>query len=185
MDEIRESIDVLRGHGPADVTELTMVFGETMLELAGIEGGRERLDEAIQSGAALQKFIEVVEAHGGDPLVIDDPSLLAVAPREAVVVAPDSGYVTRCDALTIGTVANHLGAGRERKEDTIDPGVGITLKAKHGDTVHQGDPLAIVHYSDESKWEAQRGTLETAWSISDELTRSQDLIIERIDASAL
>ncbi|MEE8489294.1 MAG: thymidine phosphorylase [Acidimicrobiia bacterium] len=183
--EIRESIDVLRGHGPADVTELTMVFGETMLELAGIEDGRDRLDEAIHSGAALQKFIEVVEAHGGDPLVIDDPSLLAVAPREAVVVAPDSGYVTRCDALTIGTVATHLGAGRERKEDTIDPGVGITLKAKHGDTVHQGDPLAIVHYSDESKWEAQRGTLETAWSISDELTRSQDLIIERIDASAL
>ncbi len=183
--EIRESIDVLRGHGPADVTELTMVFGETMLELAGIEGGRDRLDEAIQSGAALQKFIEVVEAHGGDPLVIDDPSLLAVAPREAVVVAPDSGYITRCDALTIGTVATHLGAGRERKKDTIDPGVGITLKAKHGDTVHQGDPLAIVHYSDESKWEAQRDTLETAWSISDDPTRSQDLIIERIDASSL
>ncbi|MEE8375206.1 MAG: thymidine phosphorylase [Acidimicrobiia bacterium] len=182
--EIRESIDVLRGRGPADVTELIMVFGETMLELAGMDGGRDRLDEAIQSGAALQKFIEVVKAHGGDPLVIDDPSLLAVAPREAVVVAPGSGYVTRCDALTIGTVATHLGAGRERKKDTIDPGVGITLTAKLGSRVAEGDTLAIVRYSDESKWEAQRDTLGTAWLISDDPTPPQDLIIERIDVSS-
>jgi thymidine phosphorylase len=155
-----------------------------MLELAGMDGGRDRLDEAIQSGAALQKFIEVVKAHGGDPLVIDDPSLLAVAPREAVVVAPGSGYVTRCDALTIGTVATHLGAGRERKKDTIDPGVGITLTAKLGSRVAEGDTLAIVRYSDESKWEAQRDTLGTAWLISDDPTPPQDLIIERIDVSS-
>jgi pyrimidine-nucleoside phosphorylase len=182
--EIRESIDVLRGDGPADVTELTMVFGETMLELASIKDGRDRLDEAIQSGAALRKFIEVVEAHGGDPLVIENPSLLAVAPHEAMVAAPRSGHVTGCDALTIGTVATHLGAGRERKKDTIDPGVGITLEAKHGDTVNQGDPLAIVHYSDEARWETQRENLATAWTISDEPTPRPDLIIEKIDVSA-
>jgi pyrimidine-nucleoside phosphorylase len=183
--EIKESIDVLRGDGPQDVTELTMEFGETMLELAGVDGGRERLEDAIESGAALQKFIDVTVAHGGDPSVIHDPSLLAVAHHEAKVAAPGSGYVTQCDALTIGVVATHLGAGRERKEDTIDPGVGITLKAKMGDTVHRGDPLAIVHYSDEARWEAQRESLATAWTISDQPIPTPDLIIERVDITTI
>jgi pyrimidine-nucleoside phosphorylase len=183
--EIKESIDVLRGDGPQDVTELTMVFGETMLELGGVDGGRERLDKAVRSGAALKKFIEVAVAHGGDPSVIDDPSLLAVAPHEAMVAAPGSGYVTKCDALTIGVVATHLGAGRERKEDTIDPGVGITLKAKVGDIVQRGDPLAIVHYSDEARWDAQRESLATAWTISDQPIPTPDLIIERVDITTI
>lgn len=183
--EIKESIEVLRGEGPDDVTELTMEFGEVMLELAGIEGGRERLDEAIRSGAALRKFIEVVRAQGGDPSVIEDPSLLAVAPHETMVAAPGPGYVTQCDALTIGVVATHLGAGRDRKEDIVDPGVGITLKAKLGDHVAKGDPLAIVRHGDQSKWEAQHDTLSSAWTISDQPISTPDLIIERLDAATI
>ena len=183
--EIKESIDVLRGEGPDDVTELTMVFGETMLGLAGIDGGREQLEEAIESGAALQKLIDVTVAHGGDPSVVEDPTLLVRAPHEAVIDAPHDGYVTRCDALTIGVSATRLGAGRERKDDIVDPGVGITLKAKLGDHVAKGDPLAIVRYGDQSKWDAQRDNLSSAWTISDQPMVPPDLIIERVDVTTI
>ena len=183
--EIKESIDVLRGEGPDDVTELTMVFGETMLELAGIDGGREQLEEAIESGAALQKLIDVTVAHGGDPSVVEDPTLLVRAPHEAVIDAPHDGYVTRCDALTIGVSATRLGAGRERKDDIVDPGVGITLKAKLGDHVAKGDPLAIVRYGDQSKWDAQRDNLSSAWTISGQPMVPPDLIIEKVDVTTI
>jgi pyrimidine-nucleoside phosphorylase len=181
--EIRESIEVLRGEGPKDVTELTMAFGQAMLILGGVDGGRERLGEAIESGAAIEKFIDVTIAHGGDPKVIEDTSLLAKAPHEAVVAAPYDGYVTRCDALTIGASSVRLGAGRAHKDDTIDPGVGVTVMAKLGDRVTAGDPLAIVRYSDESRWRAQRQHLTSAWDISSEDVEPPQLVIERFDAT--
>ena len=183
--EIAESIAVLRGDGPSDVTELTLALGEVMLELGNADGGRDRLSDAISSGAALQKFIDVTVAHGGDPSVIEDPSLLAQAPIEAIVTASVDGYVTRCDALTIGIAATRLGAGRERKDDIVDPGVGITLHAKIGDQVRKGDPLAKVHYTDNSLWSAQESKLGNAWSIGPEPTEPPKLILERIDATTI
>jgi len=182
--EIAESIDVLRGQGPDDVTELTMTFAEAMLILGGVDRGRERLEEAIGSGAALEKFIEVTIAHGGDPSVIEDPSLLAKAANEAVIAARYDGYVTRCDALTIGSATVRIGAGRATKDDVIDPGVGVSVLAKLGDRVSVGDPLAKVRYSDESRWAAQRDLLASAWKISDEQVDSPRLVIERIDHTA-
>ncbi len=183
--EIKESVAVLRGDGPGDVTELTMVFGEAMLELAGVDGGRAQLEEAVESGAALQKFIDVTVAHGGDPSVVEDPTLLVRAPHEAVITAPVDGYVTRCDAMTIGVSATRLGAGRERKEDIVDPGVGITLKAKLGDQVTKGDPLAIVRYGDQSKWDAQHDALSSAWKISGQPMSTPELIIEKVDVTTI
>ncbi len=180
--EMRESIDVLRGEGPEDVTELTMSFGEVMMELAGIDGGRQVLTEAIDSGKAMQKLIDVVVAQGGDPAVIEDPDLLPVCAQETVITAPRDGFVTRCDALTIGVAAMRLGAGRERKEDTVDPGVGITLEAKVGDQVSDGEPLARVRFSDPARWEAQEKLLTCAWTIGDAAPDRQVLIIERIDS---
>lgn len=179
--EIRESVDVLNGGGPDDIVEITLALGEAMLELAGIDGGRERLNEAIDSGAALAKLKEVTVAHGGDPAALDDPSLLARAEHEAVLVAPTDGYVTRCDALIIGVAATRLGAGRERIDDEIDHGVGITLRAKIGDRVTEGDPIAVVRYSDETKWEAQKERLESAWTVAPDPPPAHDLVLERID----
>ena len=181
--EIKESIDVLRGEGPEDVTELTMAFAQAMLNLGGIEGGRAKLDEAIESGAALEKFVEVTIAHGGDPKVIEDPSLLARAPNEGVIAAQYDGYVTRCDALTIGAAGVRLGAGRANKDDSIDPGVGISVMAKLGDRVSAGDPLAVARYTDEARWAAQRGHLASAWEVSDRREEPPPLIIERIDST--
>lgn len=182
--EIKESIDVLQGHGPEDVTELTMTFAEAMLILGGVDGGRQLLKETIDSGAALEKFIEVTIAHGGDPKVIEDPSLLARAGSEAVLAAPYDGYVTRCDALTIGSATVRIGAGRATKGDVIDPGVGVSVLAKLGDRVSAGDPLARIRYNEESRWAAQRGVLASAWEISDEQIQPPRLVVERIDATA-
>lgn len=179
--EMRESIEVLQGGGPEDVVELTMALGEVMMELAGVEGGRRALDEAIASGKALQKLSDLVSAQGGDPSYIEDPGLLPRCANEAVVPAPTGGFVTRCDALTVGVGTTRLGAGRERKEDTIDPGVGITLEAKIGDEVEAGQPLARVHYNDEARWQAQKSSLASAWTIEDTAPDPQDLILERIE----
>lgn len=178
--EIAESIAVLHGDGPADVTELTMILGEVMLELASLEGGRDRLEEAIASGAALQKFIEITRAHGGDPAVVEDPGLLVRAPLEATINAPRDGYVTRCDALTIGVATTNLGAGRVEKDDIIDPGVGISVLAKIGDQVTKGQPLASVRYSDEKRWAGNRDHLAAAWAISGTHVEPPRLIIDRI-----
>jgi pyrimidine-nucleoside phosphorylase len=178
--EIRESIEVLNGGGPEDVRELTFALGEVMLELVGIEGGRERLQQAIDDGSALQKLIDVARAHGGDTSVIEDPSKLAVAPERAEVLAPADGFVTRCDAMTVGAVATRLGAGREKVDDRVDPGVGITVLKKIGDPVTEGEPLAVVRYSDPERWERQRPHLEQAWEIGPERVAPPRLIIERI-----
>jgi len=183
--EIAESIDVLRGEGPSDVTELTMIFAEAMLEMGGIDGGRERLEEAIESGAALAKFREAAIAHGGDPASIDDPSLLPRAPLVDTVSAPRDGYVTRCDALVIGVTATRLGAGRELKKDKIDPGVGITVMGKVGSKVKEGDPLARVRFADSERWESHRELLESAWVIEDSPITASPLVVERIDRNAI
>jgi pyrimidine-nucleoside phosphorylase len=180
--EIAESIATLRGEGPSDVTELTMALGEVMLELAGVEGGRSLLESKIESGEAIDKLKEVVIAQEGDPDVIDDPSLLPIAPKSSTVDSSTSGHVTECDALRIGITATRLGAGRERKEDVIDPGVGITIHKKIGDRVEVGDALATVRYTSDELWESHRDSLSKAWTITDKATESPDLIIERIEA---
>ena len=132
------------------------------------------------SGQALAKLIDVSRAHGGDPSVIENTELLPRANHEAIIAAPSAGYVTRCDARTIGLCATRLGAGRERPEDQIDPGVGITIKAKVGDQVNEGDPLAVVHYSDSSRWEQQSDSLAGAWKVEETPTQAPDLVIDRL-----
>jgi pyrimidine-nucleoside phosphorylase len=178
--EIKESVEVLRGGGPPDIVELTMALGELMLELAHIDGGRDRLHGSIEDGSAFEKLIEVTRAHGGDPAVLHDTTRLPIAPHEGSLRAQSDGYVSRCDSLIIGTVATRLGAGRERKEDHVDPGVGITVEAKIGDAVRKGDILAGVRYRDERLWEAYKGQLATAWEISPAPVTPPPLVIERI-----
>lgn len=180
--EVMESIAVLRGQGPEDVTELTMAFGEVMLELGGIEGGRELLRAKIESGAALEKLREVILAQEGDPEVVDDFQMFPSAELEAEVVADRDGYVLGVDALVVGLAATRLGAGRDKKEDEIDPGVGITLLRKKCDPVTSGDTLAVVRYNDAELWEQQRPALGTAWKIGSEQVERTGLVLERIQA---
>jgi pyrimidine-nucleoside phosphorylase len=169
--EIVESIDVLKGSGPADVVELVMAFGEEMLMIGGVAvdrpAARILLESALADGSALEKFREVVIAQGGDPAVIDDPSLLPTAPDSYEVVATADGFVDRCDALAIGTAGVRLGAGRQTKDEDVDPGVGITIHAKVGDAVAAGASLATVRYRDRSRLDAAIPLLDAAWEITE------------------
>ncbi|MDH3706790.1 MAG: thymidine phosphorylase, partial [Acidimicrobiia bacterium] len=184
--EMAESIAVLRGEGPDDLTELTLALGTEMLLLAGVadtpDTARQRLVDAVASGAALDALARVVEAQGGDPRVVADPSLLPRAPHQHELTATDAGTVTRCDARAVGVAAMRLGAGRERKEDDIDPAVGITVLAKVGDPVETGDPLAVLHHRDDDRLAAALSLAEQAWSIGDPVDRPP-LIIERLTSA--
>ena len=182
--EIIESIAVLRGEGPADLTEVTMVLAAEMLVLGGIEGSLEsantRLAQVIASGEALELFGQVIEAQGGNRDVIEDPSLLPTASHRFEVKAPASGYVRAVDALAVGRAAMSLGAGRETKEQSVDPGVGITLNAKTGASVAEGALLATLSFNDHDRVETALALLREAWEIGEALP-PQALIIERID----
>jgi len=178
--EIAESVEVLRGGGPDDLTEITYRLGEDMLLMGGItddrDDARSRLEKAVSSGAAFEKLIEVVVAQDGDPSVLEDTTLLARAPNETVYAAPRSGFVTGCDALDLGVAALRLGAGREKKEDLIDPGVGITVPVSLGDPIEEGQPLAILNWADEGRRDVALRLVERAFEIGDEAINPPPLI---------
>ena len=178
--EVAESIAVLRGGGPEDVTELVLTLGEAMLELGGVSGGRARLEEALASGAGLEKFAEMVAAQGGDPAVAEDPSLLPSSPLASPVVAPRAGYVTALDAREIGMSALLLGAGRRRAGEALDHGAGIYLHAKAGDRVKQGDVLATLAYGEGRPAEEARRRAAGAFTLGGEPPDPAPLIIDRV-----
>ncbi len=167
--EIAESLDVLAGGGPTDVVDLTYSLGADMLVLGGIDADRDealaRLKKAVDSGAAMEKFQEVIAAQDGNPDVANDRSLLPTAPLRFELTAPESGYVTVCDARDIGVAGVRLGAGRERKEDDVDHGVSISVVSKVGTKVDRGDPLAIIEYRDQERLQAAMPLLSRAWKI--------------------
>jgi pyrimidine-nucleoside phosphorylase len=177
--EIIESIAVLRGEGPPDTTELTMRFATEMLLLAGYDdrdGARHAAQHAVDSGDALQTMMALTAAQGGDARYIEDPALFEAAPHEHAIISERSGFVTRCDALSIGIAAVRLGAGRATKDDVIDPSVGFTIDKKVGDTVEVGEPLARVAYRDENALESALSVLQDAWHIADEPPEAPELI---------
>jgi len=178
--EVVESVEVLRGGGPADLVEVTYRLAEEMLVLGGVAAdrteARARLERAVDTGAAFDKLVEVVEAQGGDPAVIQDPSLLPAAPHHHEVPATRSGYLTRCDALDLGVAAMRLGAGRERKEDTIDPGVGLRVLAKVGDPVAKGQPLVRLAWADSGRLAQALPLVERALEIGEERVAPPPLI---------
>ena len=182
--EIIESIAILKGEGPEDTTELTLRLGEEMLLLGGVaadrDDARSQLDSVITSGAALDVFARVIEAQGGDPRVLDDQSLLPSADHLFTVAAEHSGFVERCDALSVGRAAVRLGAGRQAKEDDVDPAVGITVLAKVGDEVAAGDALATVSYNADDQLTACLPILEDSWILSDEPQARLPLILGEV-----
>ena len=148
--EVVESIETLRGQGPQDLTVLSVLLAARMVVLADragtMEEGERLVREALASGAGLARFRQMVVRQGGDPAVVDDPALLALAPDREYVRAPRAGYVTGLEAMMIGQAAAALGAGRATAEDTIDHGVGIRLLATLGSLVRAGEPvLELIH----------------------------------------
>ena len=158
--EVKEAIDTLGGHGPADFLELCLTLGSQMLMAGGkAESAREAegmLRGVIADGSALRKLAEFVEAQGGDSRVVYHPELLPEAAITLPVEAPKSGYVTRIVCDEVGICSLILGGGRETKESEIDLSVGLVLYKKVGDYVEAGEPLAVIHANDAGKAEQAR-----------------------------
>lgn len=147
--EIQESIAILKGEGPEDITELVMTLGSQMVVLAKkaatLAEARAKLEEVVANGSALEVFRQMIVAQGGDPRVIEDPTLMPQAKYHFELPAPQAGYVTKMTADEIGIAAMLLGGGRQAKTDVIDYAVGIELHKKVGDAVAEGESLLTIH----------------------------------------
>lgn len=159
--EMKEAIDTLKGEGPEDLTELSLVLASHMVFLAGIgediQQSRDLVEEQISNGQALEKFKEMVERQGGDVSYIEHPEKFDLACRRIQVEAAKDGKISEINALEIGRLAEILGAGRETLEDEIDLTAGLVLNKKVGDSVQEGELIATLHTnkSDEELAEVQ------------------------------
>lgn len=183
--EIAESIDCLRGAGPADLMEVTLALGVEMLLLAGAArdeaGARAKLAAVIADGSALAKFREIVEAQGGDPRTVDQPEARLPAARfQRELRASRAGYVQSVAALDVALAALGLGAGRTRAEDSVDHAVGFTRLVKTGTLIRSGDTLAIIHANDEAKAEAAEATLRSAIVLGETPPERLPLVTDRV-----
>ena len=184
--EVREAIDILRGKGPADTTEITYALGAEMLCLGGVAKdsaeGRRKMEEAVASGAGLAKFRDLVEAQGGDPKAIDDPDRLPTAKKTTEVGAAAGGYVTEIDAYALGLAGMRLGAGRSKAEDPIDPAVGLEVLKSVGDEVNKGEAVARLHHNGGPAPDSVITNVRTAFSVGPSPPVRGPLVIDRLGA---
>ena len=169
--EVVECVDILRGAGPADLRELCLELGGWMLHLGGISKtvaeGKQQSKQLISSGRALERFRQMVELQGGDPRVIDDYKRLPQARHTLEVKSAKAGCIASMQCEQIGTACVILGGGREKKEDSVDPAVGIVLHKKVGDPVSAGDSLATIYYNAEDRAVRAKQRIESSIEISD------------------
>lgn len=185
--EVVEAVEILRGQGPEDLRQLCVELAAWMLLLGEISPtlaeGRNLSQKLIASGAALEKFRHMVELQGGNLRAIDDFKKLPQAQHKMTISAPEAGFLASLQCEQVGTACVVLGGGRERKEDSVDPAVGIALHKKVGDAVSAGEPLATIHYNAESPAVRARQLLEKSYQISEVLPKKRPLI-HRVIGSA-
>ena len=164
--EVQECIAILHGGGPADLRDLCLELAAWMLYLGGasktIAQGKQMSEQIIASGKAFERFRQMVELQGGDISAIDDPSRLPSADHRVDVPSPKAGFVTAIACEQVGTACVILGGGRERKEDSVDPAVGIVVHKKIGDKVSAGESMCTIHcHSDAQAARAKTLLLES------------------------
>ncbi len=179
--EIRESVAVLSGGGPGDVRALTLDLAAEMLCVAGAEqelaAARARAERALDGGAALERFGELVEAQGGERGAIERPDGLPVAPRRDEVHAARAGVIAAIDTFRLGDLVVDIGGGRRSKEDDVDPRVGLLVRRRIGDRVEPGDVLAELHLANVDAAAVDRAG--SCFTIGD-AAEPPALIVERI-----
>lgn len=184
--EVTEAIETLRGDGAPDLVELSTLLAGEMLHLVGKASsptaGKEAALRALSSGEALVWLQRLLLLQGGDPRVVEDPGLMGRAPLVLPVLAHRSGWVSRLDARGIAQAALTLGAGRATKEDSVDPQVGVLLRAKVGAAVERGEPLAEVHARDGARGERAVAEVLHAYSI---LQEPQQPVVEYLERCGL
>ena len=174
--EVRESVEVLAGGGPADIVELTVVMAREMLDAAGITPLMDPAD-ALKNGAAMDSWRQMISAQGGDP-----DAALPVAKEQHVVTATESGEIIEMNALAVGISAWRLGAGRSRQGEAVQAGAGIEIHAKPGEQIQAGAPLFTLHTDEAPRFERALAALEGAVRISStgEKVERLPLILEKI-----
>jgi pyrimidine-nucleoside phosphorylase/thymidine phosphorylase len=182
--EVIEVVEVLRGGGPEDLRELCLELAGWMLHLGGVSEtvvqGKQQSAALISSGKALEKFRQMVKLQGGDPRVIDDAKKLPQARHTLQVTSVKAGYLVSMQCEQIGTACVILGGGRERKEDSVDPAVGIVLHKKVRDRVVRGEALATIHYNDQAHAERARQLIEASCVVTDAAPSAKRPLIHRI-----
>ncbi|MFI0721381.1 thymidine phosphorylase [Streptomyces sp. NPDC021224] len=173
--EVRESVEVLAGGGPADVVELTLALARDMLDAAGLPDADP--EKALADGSAMDVWRRMIRAQGGDP---DAP--LPTAAERHVVPAPATGVLTELDAYAVGVAAWRLGAGRARKEDAVQAGAGVEIHAKPGAAVRAGEPLLTLHTDTPERFGYALEALEGAVTVAAEGTEftPRPIVLDRI-----
>ena len=184
--EVEECVEILNGKGPSDLRTLSLDLSAWMLHLAGrtktVAEGEALAAEMIASGRARDTFREIVRLQGGDPRIVDDTTRLPHAPEKIIIRAPTKGFVTAIRCEQVGVASMLLGGGREKKEDTIDPGVGLVLEKKVGDPVAAGEPLYEVHYHAEARVPDALKLLSRSFEIGDTQPERSPLVRKIIGA---
>ncbi len=182
--EVEECIDILNGKGPEDLRELSLQLSAWMFKLGGransVEEGYKLAADQIASGAAREKFREIIKLQGGDPKVIDDPKRLPQAQHKIKFTATQAGFVMSMDCERIGTASVVLGGGREKKEDNVDPAVGLELHKKVGDEVAQGDALCTVYYNSDQRLEEALAMLRSGYHLAPVAPETPRTLIHQI-----
>jgi len=167
--EVKEAIEVLKGMHPGPLQEVCVLLGAYMLYTAGrcksVEEGMKAIEDALHRGMGLQKLREMIAAQDGNEKIVDDPNLLPIARRIITVRSEQSGYILSTNAQVIGTSAMLLGAGRNTKEDIIDPSVGIVMKKRLGEKVEAGEILAEFYVNDDKHLEEAMNLFKKAIKI--------------------
>jgi len=167
--EVAECIDILNGKGPEDLRELCLILSAWMFLLSkrvqNTDQGRELAEQMISSGKAREKFREMIRLQGGDANVMDNPGLLPQAKQKADVKSHVSGFVTGFMTEQIGTAGVLLGGGRAKKEDSVDPAVGIIIHKKIGDQVSAGEALCTVHYNSAQRFDQAAPLIQQSYRI--------------------
>lgn len=183
--EVIEAIETLKGKGPPDFNETIITLGSYLLLMTelvrDLSKGREMVAEALHNGSGLEKFREMVAFQGGDPRVIDDYTRFPVSPVRKVLSSRNSGFVADVDARDVGLASLILGAGRRKKEDSIDPGAGIAVRKKVGDKIEKGEPIFEIFTSNESKLMDAFPILEKAYKVVEEPVPPLKVILEVVE----
>ena len=182
--EVKEAIETLKGKGPEDFTKLCMTLGTQMVLSAGIareeKEAEEMLQTSIESGAALDKLAEWVEAQGGKKEAVYQAELLPSSRYQTALTSPKSGYVEHITCDEVGVCSLILGGGRETKESEIDLSVGIVLKKKVGDPIKENEVLAEFYYNDEQKCLQAKERLLNAYTIQEKQPKHTEIILDKV-----
>lgn len=182
--EIREVINTLKGHGPEDLTHECIIMAAHMLVLSRMcdyETALNRVQQALDSGVALERLRLMIEAQGGDSRVIDDDRVLTIGKFTYDVTSPQDGYITHMNTERCGIASVMLGAGRTVKDGPIDYSAGIVMHKKTGDAVSMGERIATLYASDESLFTNAAQTYLAAITIGDTASKVMDTILDIVE----